>query len=233
MREVEPREGEAWLDVATGTGEIATRAAEAGANVTGLDLAPDLIERAEGRASDMGVEVAFEVGDAENLPYDDASFDTVTSTFGVMFAPDHAAVGPRAGAGHQARRPAGPADLAPDGRRRRVLQGHGHVPATAARGSGEPVHLGRPRPPRRAAGRELRPALRGGRHARSPVRSAEETWELFSTAYGPTKALANSLDDEKREALKSDWIAYFNQFPTDDGGVSQPRPYVLVLGERK
>ena len=65
-----------------------------------------------------------------------------------------------------------------------------------------------------------------------PGDSAEETWELFSTAYGPTKALANSLDDEKRAALKADWVAYFEQFPSN-GGVSQPRPYVLVLGERR
>jgi ubiquinone/menaquinone biosynthesis C-methylase UbiE len=91
LRAVPPREGEAWLDVATGTGEIAVPAARAGARVTGLDLAPGLIATARDRAADAGVEVRFEVGDAEALPYEDASFDTVSSGFGCMFAPDHAA----------------------------------------------------------------------------------------------------------------------------------------------
>src|SRR4029450_4477741 len=67
------------------------RARGARADVPRLDLAPDLLETARSRAADAGVEVAFEQGDAENLPYDDASFDTVSSSFGVMFAPDHAA----------------------------------------------------------------------------------------------------------------------------------------------
>jgi ubiquinone/menaquinone biosynthesis C-methylase UbiE len=92
LGELPVREGESWLDVATGTGEIARPVARAGARVTGLDLAPELIETAREKAAAEGVEVTFEVGDAEALPYEDASFDTVTSTFGVMFAPDHGAV---------------------------------------------------------------------------------------------------------------------------------------------
>jgi SAM-dependent methyltransferase len=91
LRAVPPREDEAWLDVATGTGEIALPAARAGARVTGLDLAPELIATARDRAADEGVEVQFEVGDAEALPYEDATFDTVSSGFGCMFAPDHVA----------------------------------------------------------------------------------------------------------------------------------------------
>jgi hypothetical protein len=50
-------------------------------------------------------------------------------------------------------------------------------------------------------------------------------------AYGPTKALADSLDPERRAALRRDWIAYFDQF-RNGAGVSQPRPYLLVLGTR-
>ena len=65
-----------------------------------------------------------------------------------------------------------------------------------------------------------------------PGSSGEEIWELFSTAYGPTKALADSLSDEDRESLKKDWIEYFEQF-RDNGAIEQPRPYVLVLGTRR
>jgi hypothetical protein len=63
-----------------------------------------------------------------------------------------------------------------------------------------------------------------------PGTSAEHVWELFTTAYGPTKALADSLDAERRAALRRDWIAYFDQFRA---GVSQPRPYLLALGTRR
>ena len=81
-------EGEVVLDVATGTGVVAITAARAGAPVTGLDLTPALLERAEQNARDAGVgEVAWVEGDAELLPFPDASFDVVTSQFGHMFAP--------------------------------------------------------------------------------------------------------------------------------------------------
>ncbi|MFN8112017.1 MAG: methyltransferase domain-containing protein [Solirubrobacterales bacterium] len=80
-------EGKRVLDVATGTGNAALIAARRGADVTGLDLTPKLIEIAGERAREAGVEAEFIVGDAENLPFDDDSFDCVTSVFGVMFAP--------------------------------------------------------------------------------------------------------------------------------------------------
>jgi hypothetical protein len=60
---------------------------------------------------------------------------------------------------------------------------------------------------------------------------AEQVWELFATAYGPTKALADSLDAERRAALRRDWITYVDQF-RNGAGVSQPRPYLLALGTR-
>lgn len=77
------------LDVATGTGNAAIRAAQAGADVVGLDLTPELFEDARRREALAGVSVEWIEGDAEGLPFDDASFDRVLSTFGVMFAPRH------------------------------------------------------------------------------------------------------------------------------------------------
>jgi SAM-dependent methyltransferase len=84
---VEP--GQAVLDVATGTGNVALRAAALGAHVTGLDLVPDLLEIA--RSRDDG-RIAWIEGDAESLPFDDASFDRVLSVFGIQFAPRHQVV---------------------------------------------------------------------------------------------------------------------------------------------
>ncbi len=81
------RPGEAVLDVATGTGVVAVTAARAGAKVRALDLSPALLAEARANASVAGVSVDFVEGDVEALPYDDASFDVVTSQFGHMFAP--------------------------------------------------------------------------------------------------------------------------------------------------
>jgi ubiquinone/menaquinone biosynthesis C-methylase UbiE len=77
------------LDVACGTGNATIPAAHAGARVTGLDFAPLLLEIARDRCADAMVEIDFVEGDAQDMPFGDASFDRVVSTFGHMFAPDH------------------------------------------------------------------------------------------------------------------------------------------------
>jgi SAM-dependent methyltransferase len=89
LERVGVQHGEELLDVATGSGNVAIPAAELGANVTGLDLTPKLLEAARGRAAQAGVEVRWIEGDAEELPFADGSFDRVTSCFGVIFAPRH------------------------------------------------------------------------------------------------------------------------------------------------
>ncbi len=75
------------LDVACGTGNTSVPAAKAGAKVTGVDIAPNLLEQAQKRAQSEGLQIEFIEGDAEQLPHDDASFDAVISMFGAMFAP--------------------------------------------------------------------------------------------------------------------------------------------------
>ena len=75
------------LDCACGTGVVAITAARKGARVKGLDLAPALLERARENARLSETEIEFTEGDIEDLPYEDASFDTVVSQFGHMFAP--------------------------------------------------------------------------------------------------------------------------------------------------
>ena len=83
------RAGDDVLDVATGTGNVALRAAEAGARVVGLDLTPELLDVADRRATEHGVLVDWVEGDAEALPFADESFDLVLSVFGIQFAPRH------------------------------------------------------------------------------------------------------------------------------------------------
>jgi SAM-dependent methyltransferase len=205
--------------------------ARAGAQVTGLDLAPELIDTARARAADEGLEIRFEVGDAEALPYEDASFDTVSSTFGCMFAPDHAAVGREL------------ARVCRPGGRLALLTWHPELGVAEffkvmaayqpprPEGVGNPFDWGDREHVAGLLGDAFELRFEEG-DCPQVGSSAEEIWDLFATSYGPTKTLVESLDEERRAALHSDWVDYFERFRNGDG-VSQPRPYLLVLGSRR
>lgn len=85
---VDPHAGQRVLDVACGSGIAARAASRRYCEVTGLDYVPALIERAQKCASAIGLDVDFRLGDAQNLPFPDDSFDVVLSVFGVQFAPN-------------------------------------------------------------------------------------------------------------------------------------------------
>ena len=92
VQRLDLKPGTKVLDVACGTGNTSLPAAKAGAKVTGVDIAPNLLEQAHNRARSEGLQIEFIEGDAEQLPHDDASFDAVISMFGAMFAPRPASV---------------------------------------------------------------------------------------------------------------------------------------------
>ena len=87
IRHLKLQPGERVLDVACGTGNLTIPAAQSGAHVTGIDIAPNLLEQAEAWAKSEGLAIAFEEGNAEQLPYAGGLFDTVVTMFGAMFAP--------------------------------------------------------------------------------------------------------------------------------------------------
>jgi SAM-dependent methyltransferase len=87
VRHARVRVGDAVLDVACGTGVVAITAARLGARATGLDLTPELLERARHNSRLADVDVDWREGDAEQLPFDDGTFDRVLSQFGHIFAP--------------------------------------------------------------------------------------------------------------------------------------------------
>ena len=228
---LEPGPGVRWLDLATGTGEVAKRAARAGADVVGLDLAPVLIETAKREAEGEGLDITYDVGDAEALPYDDASFDVVSSSCGVMFAPDHAAIARELA---RVTRPGGRLGLAcwrPDGAMGDVFRVMRPYAPPPPEGAGSPFDWGR---------EEYVTELLDETFDLEFVSldsilvtpSAEDVWELFSTSYGPTKTLADSLDEDRREALHRDWVDMHAPYEGDQG-LRMPRSYLLTLGTRR
>jgi ubiquinone/menaquinone biosynthesis C-methylase UbiE len=231
LRRLQPKGGVRWLDVATGTGELAVPAASAGAEVTGLDLAPILIETASQRAARSGVQVRFEVGDAEDMPYLDANFDVVSSTFGVMFAPDHEAVARELARVCRSGGRIGLATWRPDSGVGDLFKVMAPFQAPTPEGVGNPFDWGREEHAERLLGEAFDLTFEDGDVPQTGA-SGEELWELFSTAYGPTKALASSLEPERREQLHRAWVDYYEKHRVN-GSIRQPRQYLLILGMRR
>jgi ubiquinone/menaquinone biosynthesis C-methylase UbiE len=231
VERLDPRPGVDFLDAACGTGAVALLAAERGATVTGMDLAPALVERAKELAAARGLDIHFDVGDAEELPYDDASFDAVSSTCGVMFAPDHAAV-----AAELARvaRPGGRIALAcwtPEGGIGQQFAMMAPFLPPPPPGVGNPNDWGSEEHVRGLLGDSFE--LEFEEHD-SPLRiaSPEAHWELFSSSFGPTKTAAEALDPERREVFRRTWTEFFEQH-RDGNEVVHHREYLLTLGTRR
>ena len=227
-----PRPGEQILDLATGTGWTSRAVARRGAAVVGVDIASGLLEAAERLAVAERLSIAYRQGDAEDLPFDDESFDALISTCGVMFASR-----PEAAAKEIARvvRPGGRIALTTwtaDGNLFKMFQVmKAYMPAPPTPGAPSPFEWGNTDRIRQLleGAFELR-FERGVSYYREP--SAEAAWETFSTGYGPTKTLAESLDQARREAFRADFVAFHAGFPTPLG-ICVPREYWVTIGVRK
>jgi SAM-dependent methyltransferase len=221
-----------WLDAATGTGEVAKRAARDGADVVGLDLAPGLIETAQREAGEEGLDIEFDVGDAEAMQYDEASFDVISSAVGVMFAPDHAAIARELG---RVCIPGGRVGLAcwrPDSTLADVFRLMAPFqPAPPPPGAGSPFEWGREEHVTELLDGDFELEL-VGLESLLVAPSGEWVWELFSTSYGPTKVLADGLDPDRRAELADGFIALHEEY-RDGDEIRMPRTYLLTLGTRR
>jgi SAM-dependent methyltransferase len=226
---VGPAEGARWLEVACGTGELADRAARAGANVIGVDFAPVLVETAKRQFP----AIDFRVGDAENLGFEDASFDVVTSTFGAMFAPDQAAAARELA---RVTKPGGRLAMAnwtPEGGVGSMFRLFATFQPPPPEGAGMPLDWGRPERVQELLGDAFDLDLEE-RVSTWDAESAEEYWQAFSPGFGPLKTLLENSDDAKRAEIHDTFIDYLeSSFGTPGGGVSHTRNYLLVTGTRR
>jgi SAM-dependent methyltransferase len=221
------------LDVACGAGQIALPAARAGANVTGVDLAENLVAQARERAKAENLTIRFEQGDAEDLPYENGSFDIVVSLIGAMFAPR-----PERVAAELVRvcKPGGRivmANWTPGGFVGQLFKTIGkHVP---------PPPL-MPPPPKWGDEATVRERLKDGvaelllTRRMYPFRypfPPRQVAEFYCEYYGPTNRAHASLDEPRRAALLDDLDALWTQHnQATDGGTQYPGEYLEVVAVR-
>jgi SAM-dependent methyltransferase len=227
VRLLAPREGERWLDLVTGVGAVALRAAQAGASVTAIDSTEPLVERVRQAAEEGGLEIEVLVGDVEYLPFDDACFDVLSSNFGLVYAPDHANVA---------------AEVA------RVACPGARLGFTAWRPNPKLAELYRRFTDEPVDGRE---AYEWGRedHVEDMLgehfeldfhdgtlwidaSSGEELWALFSSTATPVLAVLNRLDDKGADEFHRAFVELYEEY-RDEGGIRVPRRYLLVLARRR
>lgn len=226
------RAGQTVLDVAAGNGNASLAAARRWCRVTSTDYVGALLDRARERAGAERLEMVFREADAEALPFPDASFDVVLSTFGVMFTPDQ-----ERAAGELLRvcrlgGKIGMANWTPDGFIGQLFKTIGqHVaPPPGAR---SPALWGT-----RARLAELFPARDAAidaseRHFVFRYRSPEHWLEVFRGFYGPVLKTFAALAPPAQLALEQDLkalIARFNR--SDDGTVVVPSAYLEVVVTR-
>lgn len=228
---LDPRPGERVLDLSTGTGWTSRLVARRGATVIGVDIADRLLDAARATAAAEGLAIEYELGDAEALPFEDGAFDAIVSTFGVMFA-----TRPDAAASELARvcRPGGRIALATwtaDGAVFEMFQVmRRYMPAPPSPAPPSPFEWGRTERLRERLGGAFRLKFEEGVSFYREA-SADAAWRTFSTGYGPTRMLAESLDEDRRASLRADFTAFHAGFATELG-VCVPRTYQVTLGER-
>jgi ubiquinone/menaquinone biosynthesis C-methylase UbiE len=221
------------LDVAAGNGNATLAAARRGAMVTSTDYVAALLDRGAERARAEGVQVSFQIADAEALPFEDASFDAVLSTFGVMFSPDQARA-----AAELARvcRPGGRIGLAnwtPEGFIGQVFKTLGrHVPPPA--GVQPPSRWGVEAHLRTLFGERAAAIAVTPRTFNFRYRSAAHFIDVFRTWYGPIHKAFATLPAEAGMALERDLTELLNRLNrAGPGTLVVPSEYLEVVITRR
>lgn len=229
---LDPKPSETILDLATGTGWTSRAVARRGAKVTGADISEDLLAAASERARAENLDIAYRVGDAEKLPFADGEFDAVISTCGVMFASHPEAAAAELGrVCRKGGRIALTTWLSDSNLFKMFMVMKPYMPPPPASAPPSPFAWGKTERIQELLGAAFDLKFeKGVSYYREP--SGEAAWATFSNGYGPTKALAASLDEARRAELKRDFVAFHEGF-RNDLGVCVPREYWVTVGTRR
>lgn len=227
------RSGQKVLDVAAGNGNASLAAARRWCDVVATDYVPELLDRARERAAAERLPIRFREADAEALPFPDASFDVVVSTFGVMFTPDQA----RAAAEMlRVCKPGGKVGMAnwtPDGFIGHVFKTIGkYLPPPA--GARSPALWGSPTRLNELFGAHEAVVQAIPRTFVFRYRSAEHWLEVFRTFYGPVLKAFAALDMTRQAGLQRDLLMLVERFNhSGDRYMVVPGEYLEVVITRK
>jgi SAM-dependent methyltransferase len=220
------------LDVAAGNGNATLAAARRFAEVVSTDYVPALLERGAERAKAERLPITFRQADAEALPFEDASFDVVLSTFGVMFTPDQEQAAREMLRVCRRGGKIGLANWTPDGFIGQLFKVIGkHVlPSPGVRSPllwGSTAHLASLFGPGASIRASERPFM-------FRYRSPEHWLEVFATYYGPVHKALGALEGDKRAALEADLRALLDSVnEARDGTFVAPGAYLEVVATRE
>jgi len=227
------RGGQRVLDVAAGNGNATLAAARRWCNVVSTDYVGALLERGRMRANADGLSVEFREADAEALPFDDASFDAVLSTYGVMFTPnqDRAAAELIRVCKHGGK--IGLANWTPDGFIGQLFKTLGkHLPPPA--GARSPALWGTEARIKEMFGPSASHIRAERRNFVFRYRSPEHFVEIFKTYYGPVLKAFAALDAMKQDALKQDMLALIKSMNrSGDSTMVVPSEYLEIIVVRR
>ena len=223
------RAGSKVLDVAAGNGMVSLAAARRWCDVTSTDYVPALLESGRARATANGLSIRFMEADAESLPFDDASFDAVVSTFGVMFAPNQAQAASEMMRVCKRGGRIGLANWTPDGFIGQVFKTLGkYLPPPA--GAKSPALWGTRAALDEMFGSQAASIKAEPRFFNFRYKSAEHFLEVFKTYYGPVLKAFAALEPAKQQQLHDDLHALIVRMNrASGGGMVVPSEYLEIV----
>ena len=229
--------GQRMLDVAAGSGNVAIRAAEAGAQVVASDLTAANFEPGRREAEKQGVELEWVEADAEALPFQDGEFDVVTSSLGAIFAPDHQAVADEL---LRVCRPGGTVGMinfTPEGLAGDFFRLFGEYAPPPPPGALPPVMLGSEEHVRELFGDRVTSLEMTRTEYVERAASPRDYCELFNQAFGPAVAIRASLADQpgRAEAFDRDFLEFATRSNrgASGGPAEYPYEYLLVVAHKR
>jgi SAM-dependent methyltransferase len=226
--------GQRVLDVAAGTGNVAIRAAQAGADVVASDLEPAQFEAGRREAAACGVELEWVQADAAALPFGDGEFDVVTSAAGAIFAPDHRAVADEL---VRVCRPGGTIGMitfTPEGMAGEFFELFGRYMPPPPAGAQPPILWGVEEHVRELFGDRVALELTRHEYVERTPGGRQGFLDFYKRTFGPVVAIYASLDDEARAELDRAALEFVDRWNTGapDGPAELPVEYLLIVGRR-